>query len=97
MGIRDTDKTLASNLMIFDVRRDQAKYQRFRGDLEGVMAEYRLTPEERRAWRAGDIRRLGELGVHPYFLPQVSRLLHGSAYNHNQSTAAQFYAAKMLK
>jgi hypothetical protein len=97
MGIRDTDKTLASNLMIFDIRRDQVKYQRFRGDLEGIMAEYRLTPEERRAWRAGDIKRLGELGVHPYFLPQVSRLLHGSAYNHNQSTAAQFYAAKMLK
>lgn len=97
MGIRDTDKTLASNRLIFDVRRDSAKYQRFRGDLEGIMAEYRLTEEERRAWRAGDIKRLGELGVHPYFLPQVSRLLHGSSYNHNQSTAAQFYAAKMLK
>lgn len=97
MGIRDTDKTLASNRLIFDVRRDSAKYQRFRGDLEGIMAEYRLTEEERRAWRTGDIKRLGELGVHPYFLPQVSRLLHGSAYNHNRSTAAQFYAAKMLK
>jgi hypothetical protein len=61
MGIRDTDRTLASNRMIFDVRRDRARYRRFRGDLEGLMAEYRLTEEERRAWRAGDIKRLAVL------------------------------------
>ena len=96
MGIMDVDKTLASNRLIFEVRRDAAKYQRFRGDLEAVMAEYDLTPEERQAWRERDIRKLGRLGVHPYFLPQVSRLFEGTARNHNQSAAAQFYAERML-
>jgi hypothetical protein len=95
MSIYDTDRTLASNRMIFEIRRDMAKYRRFRADLEGCMAEYGLTEEERAAWRAVDIRALGALGVHPYFLPQVSRLIEGGAYNHNSSAAAQLYAAKM--
>lgn len=97
MGIYDTDRTLASNRLIFEIRRDREKLRRFQSDLEGVMAEYGLTEEERAAWRALDIKRLGALGVHPYFLPQVSRLAKGSAYNHNDSAAAQLYAEKMLR
>ncbi len=95
MSIFDTDRTLASNRMIFEIRRDIAKVRRFREDLEGCMAEYGLTETERAAWRTLDIRRLGELGVHPYFLPQISRLFEGGGYNHNTSPAAQLYAAKM--
>jgi hypothetical protein len=95
MSIFDTDRTLASNRMIFELRRDMAKYQRFRQDLEGCMADYGLTEPERAAWRAIDIRALAALGVHPYFLPQVSRLFEGGAYNHNSSRAAQLYAEKM--
>ena len=92
MSIYDTDRTLASNRMIFEIRRDMAKYRRFRDDLEGCMAEYGLTEAERAAWRALDI---GALGAHPYFLPQVSRLIEGGGYNHNRSRAARLYAAKM--
>ena len=95
MSIFDTDRTLASNRMIFELRRDMAKYQRFRQDLEGCMDDYGLTEPERAAWRAIDIRALAALGVHPYFLPQVSRLFEGGAYNHNNSRAAQLYAEKM--
>jgi len=95
MSIYDTDRTLASNRMIFEIRRDMAKYHRFREDLEGCMAEYGLTDIERAAWRAIDIRALASLGVHPYFLPQVSRLFEGGGYNHNSSAAAQLYASKM--
>ena len=95
MSIYDTDRTLASNRMIFEIRRDLAKVRRFREDLEGCMAEYGLTEAERTAWRALDIRMLGALGVHPYFLPQISRLLEGGGYNHNASPAARLYAAKM--
>jgi len=96
MGIGNVDKTLASNRLIFEVRRDGAMLQRFRGDPEAVMEEYRLTEAERRAWRECDLKRLAELGVHPYFLPQVSRLIEGGAYNHNDSAAARLYARKML-
>ena len=95
MGIHDTDRTLASNRMIFEIRRDLAKVARFRADLEGVMAEYELTEAERAAWRTVDIRALAALGVHPYFLPQISRLFEGGGYNHNASPAARLYAEKM--
>jgi len=97
MGIMQTDRTLPTNRMIFEVRRDAAKLKRFRQDLEGLMRDFGLSEEEKRAFRAIDIRRLGELGVHPYFLPQVTRLFKGAGYNHNQSDAAQLYAEKMLK
>ncbi len=95
MSIRDTDRTLASNQMIFEIRRDVAKVRRFREDLEGCMAAYGLSAVEREAWRRLDIRALAGLGVHPYFLPQISRLFEGGGYNHNASPAAQLYAAKM--
>ena len=97
MSILNTDKTLPANRLIFEVRRDPAKLERFRADLEGLMADYGLSEEERNALRRVDLKRLGELGVHPYFLPQVSRLFKGAGYNHNESAAAQLYAEKMLK
>ena len=96
MGIRETDRTLPSNRLIFEARRDPGKHRRLLSDLEAVMAEYGLSEEERQAWRALDIKRLGELGVHPYFLPQVTRLFKGAGYNHNESEAARLYAEKML-
>jgi len=97
MSILNTDKTLPANRLIFEVRRDPAKLARFRADLEGLMADYGLSDEEKLALRRADLKRLGELGVHPYFLPQVSRLFKGAGYNHNESAAAQLYAEKMLK
>jgi hypothetical protein len=96
MPIADVDRTLPSNRLIFEVRRDMELFRRFRRDLEGVMAAYGLSEAEKDAWRKVDIARLGRLGVHPYFLPQVSRLFHGGVHNDNQSKAAQVYADSML-
>jgi len=97
MSILKTDRTLPANRMIFEVRRDAALRERFRTDLEGLMRHYGLSEEEKAAFRRVDLKRLGELGVHPYFLPQVARLFKGAGYNHNESEAAQLYAEKMLK
>lgn len=97
MGIMQTDKTLPCNRLIFEVRREARLRQRFQGDLEGLMREYGLSEEEKQALRQIDLKRLGELGVHPYFLPQVTRLFRGARHNHNESEAAQLYAEKMLK
>ena len=97
MSILNTDKTLPANKMVFEVRRDAALRERFRADLEGLMRDYGLSEEEKQALRQADLKRLGELGMHPYFLPQVSRLFKGAGYNHNESAAAQLYAEKMLK
>ncbi len=97
MGIMQTDRTLPANKLIFEVRRDAALRMRFRDDLEGLMREYGLSEVEQKALREIDLRALSDLGVHPYFLPQVSRLFKGAGYNHNDSAAAQLYAEKMLK
>jgi hypothetical protein len=97
MSILNTDRTLPANRMIFEVRRDPALRARFAADLDGLMRDYGLSAAEMDALRKADLRRLGELGMHPYFLPQVSRLFKGAGYNHNESDAAQLYAEKMLK
>ena len=97
MGIADTDRTLPCNRMVFDVRRDMALYQRFRQNLEPVMEQYGVDEEEREAFRAQDLKKLGELGVHPYFLPQISRLFHSSVENYNDSEAAKLYAKHMIE
>lgn len=97
MSILKTDRTLPANKMIFEVRRDPALRARFAADLEGLMRDYRLSEAEQDALRKADLKRLAELGMHPYFLPQVSRLFKGAGYNHNESAAAQLYAEKMLK
>ena len=97
MSILNTDKTLPANKLVFEVRRDAAKHERFRTDLDGMMRDYGLSPEEQKALREVDLKKLGELGLHPYFLPQVARLFRGAGYNHNESAAALLYAEKMLK
>ncbi len=96
MGILDTDRTLPTNTLIFEVRRDRKLLERFANDLEGLMADYGLSDAEKKALREVDLRKLADLGLHPYFLPQVSRLFKGTGYNHNESAAAQLYASKML-
>jgi hypothetical protein len=96
MGVMDTDKTLPANRLIFEVRRDRALLERFAKDLDGLMADYGLSEVEKKALREIDLKKLSELGLHPYFLPQVSRLFKGTGYNHNESAAAQLYASKML-
>jgi hypothetical protein len=87
------DPDLPSNRMIFEVRRDNAVWPHFRARLEELMEAYGLSDEEKDAFRRIDVKRLGELGVHPYFLPQVTRLFHGSAANTSTSAAAQAYRA----
>lgn len=95
MEIQNVDKTLPSNQMVFDLRRDADLYRVFQADIEQVMNDYGLTPAERKAWREMDIAALAGMGVHPYFLPQISRLFKGGGYNHNDSDAARLYAEKM--
>jgi hypothetical protein len=95
MGIRDVDRTLRSNRMVFELRREPAKLALFRADLEASMTEFGLTEPEKQAWREIDLARLAGMGVHPYFLPQISRLFKGGDYNHNNSDAARLYAEKM--
>ena len=60
------------------------------------MEQYGLDVVEKEAFRTQDLKKLGELGVHPYFLPQISRLFHSSVDNYNDSQAAKLYAKHMI-
>jgi hypothetical protein len=91
------DPHLPSNRLVFEVRKQRASFERFAQQLERHMEKYQLSEEERTAWRAVDIARLGELGVHPYFLPQISRLMRGSAHNDSRSEAAQLYRRTLVE
>ena len=91
-----TDPTHAADHTLTRSAARRKLVERFASDLEGLMSDYGLSDAEKKALREVDLRKLADLGLHPYFLPQVSRLFKGTGYNHNESAAAQLYASKML-
>ena len=85
------DKTLPLNEMIFHVRRDAGLRARWLTDLDGLAREFGLSREEHDALRDKDVRRLHELGVHQYYVPQILRLFYGASANANSHPALQAY------
>ena len=85
------DKTLPTNEMMFHVRRDAALRARWLTDLEGVARQFGLSREEYEAVRDKDVRRLHEMGVHQYYVPQILRLFYGAAANSNSHPALEAY------
>ena len=90
-NVERCDKTLPLNEMIFYVRRDPRLRERFRTDLEGVCREFGLGQAEYEALRDKDVRRLNEMGVHQYYIPQILRLFYGAAMNSNAHPALEAY------
>ena len=90
-NVERCDKTLALNEMIFYVRRDARLRERWKTDLAGLCREFGVTAAEYEALRDQDVRRLADMGVHQYYLPQILRLFHGAAANANSSTALEAY------
>lgn len=60
--------------LLFDLKMNEKVYQRSLGDFETVMGEYDLTSEEKDALRAGDPRKLRQLGVHGMLCLYIKRL-----------------------
>jgi protocatechuate 4,5-dioxygenase alpha chain len=87
---------LPSNKLVYAIRANRELYEDFPAKLDAAAAEYGLSDEETACWRNVDVKRLGELGVHPYFLPQITRIMHGSAKNDSKSAAAQAYKRSMI-
>jgi protocatechuate 4,5-dioxygenase alpha chain len=90
-NVERCDKTLPVNEMMFHVRRDAALRARFLTDLEGLAREFRLSQAEYEAVRDKDPRRMMDLGVHQYYVPQILRLFFGAAHNENASLALECY------
>jgi protocatechuate 4,5-dioxygenase alpha chain len=90
-NVERCDKTLPLNEMIFYVRRDRALRERWLTDLEGLAREFGLSPAEYEAVRDKDVRRLNELGVHQYYIPQILRLFYGASGNTNSHPVLAAY------
>jgi hypothetical protein len=90
-NVERCDKTLPLNEMIFYVRRDARLRERWLTDFDGLAREFGLSDAERDAVMAKDPRRLMDLGVHQYLVPQILRLFFGAAQNTNASPALEHY------
>jgi len=83
------NKDLATHKLVHALKASRELRERFRSDERGVLAEFPgLTPEEREAIAARDFRRLYEMGVHPYLLGQLSRLIFGTVEGAGSSEAS---------
>ncbi|HEX3178198.1 MAG TPA: hypothetical protein VHZ49_16090 [Methylomirabilota bacterium] len=90
-NVERCDKTLALNEMMFHVRRDPILRARWLTDFAALAREFGLSADEIDAVQAKDPRRLMDLGVHQYYVPQILRLFFGAAQNSNASAALECY------
>jgi len=90
-NVERCDKTLPLNEMIFYVRRDADLRARWLTDLAGLAREFGLSDAEFEALRDKDVRRLHDLGVHQYYVPQILRLFYGASANANSHPALEAY------
>jgi hypothetical protein len=90
-NVDKVDRTLALNEMMFHVRRDAALRRRFVEDLDGLAREFGLSAAEVEALRDRDVRRLSDLGVHQYYIPQILRLVFGTTAASNAHPALEAY------
>jgi protocatechuate 4,5-dioxygenase alpha chain len=90
-NVERCDKTLPLNEMIFHVRRDAALRARWLSDLAGLAREFGLSRDELEALQDKDVRRLNEMGVHQYYIPQILRLFYGASANSNAHPALEAY------
>jgi hypothetical protein len=90
-NVERCDKTLPTNAMMYHVRKDATLRARWLTDLEGVARDFGFSREEYEAIRDQDPRRLMDLGVHQYYVPQILRLFFGASQNSNASAALECY------
>ena len=88
-NVDKVDRTLPLNEMIYYVRKDAALRRRFAEDLEGLARQFGLSAEELDALRDKDVKRLSDLGVHQYYLPQIFRLFYGTKAASNAHPALE--------
>jgi protocatechuate 4,5-dioxygenase alpha chain len=90
-NVERCDKTLPTNVMMYAVRKDASLRARWLTDLEGLARDFGLSRAEYEAIRDKDPRRLMDLGVHQYYVPQILRLFFGAAQNSNSSETLECY------
>ena len=90
-NVDKVDRTLALNEMMYHVRRNATLRRRFVDDLDALAREFGLSAAEIEALRDRDVRRLSDLGVHQYYIPQILRLIYGTTAASNAHPAMEAY------
>lgn len=88
-NVDKVDRTLPLNEMIYYVRKDPELRRRFAEDLDALAREYGLSAEELEALKQRDVRRLNDMGVHQYYIPQIFRLFYGTRAASNAHPALE--------
>lgn len=89
MGLEHFDPLVRTHELIQALKTDRELRRRFEKEEEAVLADFDLTAAERDAIRKRDFRALYELGLHPYLLAQLSRLIFGTVEGAGASEAAR--------
>lgn len=96
MALDHFDPQLRTNDLVQELKWDRELRARFETSEAEVLAAYPLTEEERTAIAARDFRRLYDLGLHPYLLSQLARLIYGTGEKAGTSQAATALIRSLL-
>jgi len=96
MALNHFNPLLRSNDLVQDLKWDEDLRARFEASEEDVIGSYSLTEDERVAIRERDFRRLYEMGLHPYLLSQLARLIYGTGEKAGTSAAATALIQSLL-
>ena len=96
-NVERCDKTLPTNEMMYAVRKDAGLRARWLTDLEGLAREFGLSRAEYEAIRDKDPKRLMDLGVHQYYVPQILRLFFGNAQNSKDRKSTRLNSSHIQK
>jgi protocatechuate 4,5-dioxygenase alpha chain len=90
MSIMDKfDKTQRIHRLVFEVRKNWDLRARWKAEFDKLADEYGLDAEEKRAVRECDLRKLHELGVHPFYFNPIIRLTHGEDWDEFQPSTVE--------
>jgi protocatechuate 4,5-dioxygenase alpha chain len=96
MSLEKFRPQLRSNDLIQDLKWNVDLRSRFEADEDAVLRDYPLTDEERAAIKDRDFKALYELGLHPYLLSQLARLIFGTGEKAGSSTPATALLRSLL-
>jgi hypothetical protein len=88
VGLEHFKPLLRTHDLVQDLKWDRALRDRFHDSPAAVLDGYDLSADERRAIDTHDFKGLYDMGVHPYLLAQLARLLYGTAEGAGTSEAA---------
>ncbi|NLT07056.1 MAG: extradiol ring-cleavage dioxygenase [Solirubrobacterales bacterium] len=96
MAIENFNRELATHDFVQQMKWNVELRQRFEQDPGAVLDQFELLPQERTAIEERDFKALYDIGVHPYLLSQLARLLYGTVEGAGSSEASLALVRSLL-